>query len=413
MFVASADGTVSASCTKNTTMVTIPSLSTRTLRILIASLSASAACYQLYPLDEPLAEHCTFDGDCTVSQYNLDQCMNVRCDRDRGLCAGVLVDLDGDGLAPSVCVGRRYRDYPGDPRDCNDTDPRTRPGADERCNGIDDDCDGNVDEGILFAGYADRDNDGSGDVSKPVEDCSPLLGVAERADDCNDADPEMAPGKAEACDGKDNDCDELVDEEASALNWFRDDDGDGFGTGDAQVSCKPLAGFALRAGDCNDSRAGVYPGATEVCDGVDTDCDGHANFMLASGDSEDDDGDSIPDRICASSAGDCDDRDPRALAVQVETCNGLDDDCDGLTDEEVPHTVMYVDLDGDGFGAAASGTTLSTCQPIAGYALLGDDCDDRDRQRNPGHVEVCDGLDNDCDYQTDENSTCIADAGEG
>ena len=94
------------------------------------------------------------------------------------------------------------------------------------------------------------------------------------ATDCDDADPNRFPGADERCDGIDNDCDDVVDEDAvDVLTFFRDRDGDGFGTDTTVEACEVPPGFAAQAGDCDDSREVVYPGAPEVCDKLDNDCD--------------------------------------------------------------------------------------------------------------------------------------------
>ena len=130
-----------------------------------------------------------------------------------------------------------------------------------------------------------------------------------------------------------------------------DDDGDGV------TECD---------GDCDDADADNYPGNTEVCDGSDNDCDGAIDEGF------DVDGDGV-----TSCAGDCDDNDPNNHPGNTEVCDGSDNDCNGLVDEN------GVDADGDGFAC--------------------DDCDDNDPNNHPGNTEVCDGSDNDCNGLVDEN----------
>ena len=98
-------------------------------------------------------------------------------------------------------------------------------------------------------------------------------GISATAGDCDDSDPEVSPGNPELCDGRDNDCDDQVDEGATEA-FYRDNDDDGFGqSDDRQERCEAPEGYVAVSGDCDDSRIDVYPGATEVCDGVDQDCD--------------------------------------------------------------------------------------------------------------------------------------------
>ena len=127
-------------------------------------------------------------------------------------------------------------------------------------------------------------------------------------------------------------------------------------------------GYTPEQGDCDDLRAWVHPGAAELCDGIDGDCDGDLPV-----DELDDDGDGW--RPCS---GDCDELDPLRHPHAAEGCDGLDTDCDGSA------TSAELDVDGDGQA------------PCAG------DCDDDDRAVRLGSLEQCDGTDNDCDAVIDE-----------
>ena len=193
-----------------------------------------------------------------------------------------------DALDPRDDDGDGFPELGGD---CDDHDPAVHPAAEETANGLDDDCDGEVDEGF---GAADADGDG--------------WTVDER--DCDDTDPTVFPGAAWACDGvPDNDCDGLADEDEADL------DGDG-------VS---LCGGPEGAPDCDDLDALRHPGADEICDGLDNDCDGD----VPPGEL-DVDGDGM-----APCDGDCDDGDPAVHPGATEADNDLDDDCDGEVDEGV------------------------------------------------------------------------------
>lgn len=110
----------------------------------------------------------------------------------------VIIDSDGDG----------YEQY----EDCNDQDRTVHPGAPELCNGIDDDCDDEVDEGLDFeTWYLDADADGFGDDDTSVETCMPVEGMQPIAGDCDDSDPAVYPGADDIIDGIDNDCDTMID----------------------------------------------------------------------------------------------------------------------------------------------------------------------------------------------------------
>ncbi len=269
-------------------------------------------------------------------------------------------------------------DHDGSPDvdDCGRDDPFVHPGADETCNGIDDDCDGDVDEGdwdhdgdgftdaLACPGSGTDCDDDDDDVHPAAEepcdgvdnDCSgtPDDGDADGdgariCDDCDDDDPFLSPDAAEACDGVDNDCDGRVDE------VWPDDDGDG---------------VAACAGDCDDEHVYTWPGAPESCDGTDESCDGVIDEGF------DADGDGV-----TTCGGDCDDTDPTVLPGVPERCDGVDTDCD-------PATLEDVDGDGDGVSVCAG------------------DCDDADPSSRPGAEEACDERDQDCDGLVDDAPDC-------
>ena len=176
------------------------------------------------------------------------------------------VDADGDGYEEGL-------------DDCDDSDPAVNPGADELCDGIDNDCDDSIDEGVTAAQYVDSDDDGYGDDATEVVDCIGLSGYAEQGGDCDDGDATSFPGASELCDGLDNDCDGIIDDGLSLSTFYADVDGDGYGDADSTIeSCVSPEGYVEDDTDCEDSRADANPSLTEVCsDGVDNDCDGTAN----------------------------------------------------------------------------------------------------------------------------------------
>ena len=154
--------------------------------------------------------------------------------------------------------------------------------------------------------------------------------------------------------------------------------------------------------DCDDLRAQVHPGAAESCEnGIDDDCDGLTDYEDTDCPCLDNDGDGYgvydnPD--CPYAGLDCDDEDPSQNPGAAESCeNGIDDDCDGLTDYE-DTDCPCLDNDGDGYGVYDN--------PDCPYAVL--DCDDSDSDQNPGAVESCEnGIDDDCDGLTDyEDADC-------
>ena len=118
---------------------------------------------------------------------------------DTGEVVDDLTDGDGDGYDSS--------------EDCNDSDASINPSAVELCDGIDNDCDEEIDEEVTSTYYADEDGDGFGNESEPIEACEQLSGYVPNGNDCDDESEDSYPGATELCDELDNDCDEEVDED--------------------------------------------------------------------------------------------------------------------------------------------------------------------------------------------------------
>jgi hypothetical protein len=322
-------------------------------------------------------------------------------------------------------------DGDGDPdgSDCAPLDPAIYTGAPEVCDGLDDDCDGVVPADEL---------DGDGDGITPCDG------------DCDDGDAAVFPGATELCDAVDDDCD------GDLVATFDDTDGDGEPDcvdGDDDGDGEP------DGSDCAPLDPTIFPGATELCDSIDSDCDGDLvdGFVDANANS-------LPDCIEVDADGDgesdltdCDDSDPTIYTGAPESCDGIDSDCDGdlvdgavdtdgdaepdcidpdddddgepdgtdcapldadinPSEHDVPDdgvdqdcsgfdtVTCFVDDDGDGVGTSA--TVLETddgvCDPVDGQADLEGDCDDSDPDVYPGAPEACDGLDTDCDPASHE-----------
>ncbi len=178
-------------------------------------------------------------------------------------------------------------------------------------------------------------------------------------------------------------------------NVFDDDDRDGF----------------IQAYDCDDLQGFIHPGALEICDGLDNDCDGVIDgpnpvsastwYTDADGDGYGMDGTEVlacdqPDGT-APSAGDCDDRNTTVHPGVPEVCDGIDNNCVGGADGSDAQGQLTWFQDGDGDGHGARGASLTSCGPPDGFVLVPDDCDDTNAAIAPGAVEHCDGVDEDCD----------------
>lgn len=126
--------------------------------------------------------------------------------------------------------------------------------------------------------YFDYDGDGYGNSFFPVFACSPPLGYVLNDGDCNDFLASIHPGAAEICNDLDDDCDFLVDsDDPDAVGepiWYFDGDADGYGdVNNTTAACEVPALYVADSTDCNDTMNTIYPGATEVCNGLDDDCD--------------------------------------------------------------------------------------------------------------------------------------------
>jgi len=416
------------------------------------------------------------DADPTVHPDAAESC-NGRdddCDGefDEGVTGTWYADADADGwgdAAASAAACTQPSGYVDDATDCDDADASVHPGAEEICDGVDQDCDGELDEGVTTTWYTDADADGWGDSTTGTEACTPASGQVAQDGDCDDTDPAFHPGAAEddcadphdyncdgstgyadadadgwaacldcddgntavhpeateVCNGIDDDCNAVIDDDsaADAPTWYADSDGDGFGDAAASAAaCAQPSGYVADATDCDDTSAAVNPAATELCNGIDDDCDA----ILDEDDAADAptwyadaDGDGFGDAAtsaaaCAPPSGfvadatDCDDTSAAVNPAATELCDGIDDDCDGVIDEDdaADAGTWYLDADSDGYGDAA--TTATACTQPAGHVSDPSDCDDGDPAVNPGAVEGCNGTDDDCDGVIDEDEAIDA-----
>ena len=305
------------------------------------------------------------------------------------------IDMDGDGF------------FYGD--DCDDSDPR---------------------KGLEMAWYIDTDGDGFGDLDQDERiSCDPIDGYVSVGGDCDDKDADVNPSSDEMCwDLVDNNCDTLIDDASAvdAVDWYLDLDGDLYGDEGAghDRSCDDLSETHVQDNtDCDDNEADVYPGAIEYCDSVDNDCDTEvdeddaADVITWYSDSDEDGfGQSDvtiitcykPDDF-VDLGGDCDDGDSSVYPGAPEYCDGIDHDCDDLTNEDdsIDAKEWFLDYDLDGFGDADN--SIVACFEGDGYIADNTDCDDSSYSVNPDAPEYCDGEDNNCDTVIDEDTALDAD----
>jgi hypothetical protein len=358
-------------------------------------------------------------GDCNDTNPNIKPGVAEVCDSVDNNCNGSVDDgagdlwyrdADGDGYGRSSLSVRacsRPVGYVSSSGDCNDSDVTTYPDTSEACDGVDNNCNGSVDEGAGGTWYRDVDGDGYGNPLATTFACSRPSGYVGNDDDCNDATTSIRPGATEVCDGADNNCNGSVDEGVGGT-WYRDADGDGYGSySNVGISaCTRPSGYVANRDDCNDSNSSIRPGATEVCDNVDNNCNWVADENLASTWYQDADGDgygsaSVTTSSCyhptgyVSNSADCNDSNSSIRPGVAETCDSVDNNCNGSVDEGVTST-YYPDNDHDGYGA--SGPTVQACSLVVGLSDNNGDCNDNSEFFHPYAYERCGGgADTNCD----------------
>lgn len=343
-----------------------------------------------------------------------------------GRLIGIQVGRKAFALAKSLFYKDEDQDGFYSYEDCDDTKANVYPGAPEICDGLDNNCDGDIDEGVQLTFYLDNDVDGFGDATQTVLACSAPDGFVANNEDCNDGDANEYPGQqwyldvdmdgfsagqiVTACvrpdngylqtelNGSDLDCDDDNAQFFPGQEWYLDQDADGYSDGQVVVACaRPDNGFLQpellgTAPDCDDTNDQFFPGQVWF---VDVDGDGYSSGEQIVSCSQPTSG--ILEAALLGVEIDCNDMLPQVFPGGEEFCDGLDNNCDGLIDEDLPLFTYYRDADGDGFGDI--NTPIDTCrqEPPQGYVINADDCVDNNSDIYLGAPEIADnGIDEDC-----------------
>ncbi len=354
-----------------------------------------------------------------------DNCNGATDEENASGCIKLFADGDGDswGSGSEKCLCAKTGTFVASQAgDCNDLDGAVHPAQPETCgNGKDDNCNGSENDEnakgcIQF--YSDVDGDGAG-IGAAKCSCSPAGNyTAKQGGDCLDTDPAVYPAQTEKClDTKDNNCNGQTDESGcqGCSDYFKDGDQDGYGI-DGDKQCLGAAKYPYTAfvgGDCNDGSANAKPGAAEVCNGADDNCDGQTDPIGATGcsnfypDKDKDQFGANVTAVCyckatgewtANKTGDCNDNEAAVYPGKAETCNGVDDNCNSQADENTL-IAFYKDNDGDGYGSV---TSQLACTAPKGYTAESGDCNDFNKNMSPGAKEVCNDLDDDCNSLIDD-----------
>ena len=331
-------------------------------------------------------------GDCNPTDPAVSPGTEEICDDKDNNCAQGIDEGCNDDSDPYCDVAMKVvgkpNTCPAGGGDCNDLDNKINPSKTERCDDLDQNCDGVVDDGC------DDDKDGYCDIAIPL-DGNPAI-CPNGGKDCNDGNSLVNPSKTEICDDADNNCDNIVDEGC-------DDDSDGYCT-----TAKSIIGIPKvcpkGGGDCNDiaanAGASVNPGAKEICDGLDNNCAAGIDEVC-----KDLDGDgycigiSVISPGCPKGGNDCDDGNDKVNPGATEDCaTEYDDNCNKLSNEvdALNCKKWYTDADGDTYGDDAAVAVCRCFQSGNVTATKQGDCNDTDPMVKPGATEVCDGKDNNC-----------------
>ncbi len=398
----------------------------------------------------------SFDNYDTLDTEEIEECKQL-----------YFLDNDNDGfgnILEFVVDCEEPSGYVSNPLDCDDSNPLINPNIIEGCNGIDDNCSGEIDEDVKSTFYADNDLDNYGDSNLTTLACEVPEGYVANNADCNDANNLVFPSAVEfcddldnncngetdeiynvgedcsngigecevagtyqcaedqistacdavpnapvneLCDGLDNNCNNFIDEGLEQNVFYADLDTDGFGDFDnSLIACNLPPSYVTNFSDCNDAEISINPNAAEICDHIDNNCDGEIDESYNVGDvcyEGTGQCENSGEIICASDIVEVGDGDPQTLctAIPIDEAPEICDDLDNDCDNLVDEGFnKNLYEDNDGDAYGDPALPVNSC-PQVGLVDNALDCDDTNPEINPEAVEICDYVDNDCDLAVD------------
>ena len=233
-------------------------------------------------------------------------------------------------------------------------------------------------------------------------------------EDCDDTNAAINPGASELCNGLDENCNDLIDEDTEIFTYYLDSDNDNYGDINVPLdTCQNFApaNYVANSDDCDDTNPDINPDAAEACDDVDNNCNTLIDEDLALNTyflDADEDTFGNPDsmiQIChlippagyVDNGGDCDDTNADINPDAAEVCDEVDNNCNTLIDDGLPVFTYYYDADLDTYGNPEDSIEVCNDTPPEGYVANNQDCDDFNNTINPLGIEIeNNGIDEDC-----------------
>lgn len=322
----------------------------------------------VYSCSDELAGYVLNNGDCNDLTAAINPAITEICNSIDDNCNGLtddelayvlfFADADEDGygdlLNDSIsCM--IFTGYVLDSTDCDDFNELINPSAYDICNNVDENCNGLIDDDAIFTTYYfDLDEDGFGNLLIDTFACNLVTGYISDSTDCNDSNILIFPTAAEICNTFDDNCNITIDEGLPEYTLYLDYDLDEYGNANIFINTcfTSITGYVNDSTDCSDSLPTVHPGAVEICD-------------------------------------------------------FLDNNCNGMIDETFSYFYTYLDADGDLFGNPLIDSV--SCTIPDGFVENDIDCDDSNPFIYPGASEILDGFDNNCNEVIDEGFNIVED----